>query len=77
MSNRLVWLHLAYWAGAIADALTCFFMLSGQYLHRFVPTAQEPTGGAYAFAMTFGAALMAGWTVLLLWADRRPIARPA
>jgi hypothetical protein len=29
----------------------------------------------YRYAMFVGAALMFGWTVLLLWADRKPIER--
>lgn len=32
-------------------------------------------GGEYRYAMAVAAALMAGWTVLLLWADRKPIER--
>jgi predicted CoA-binding protein len=34
----------------------------------------EPTAG-YVYAMRFGAALMVGWTLLLLWADRKPLER--
>jgi hypothetical protein len=32
-------------------------------------------GPEYRYAMGMGAALMAGWTVLLLWADRKPAER--
>jgi hypothetical protein len=31
--------------------------------------------GAYRFAMGYGASLMAGWTLLLLWAYQRPLER--
>jgi peptidoglycan/LPS O-acetylase OafA/YrhL len=31
--------------------------------------------GAYRFAMGYGASLMLGWTVLLIWAFRRPLER--
>ena len=32
-------------------------------------------GPDYVFAMGIGASLMFGWTVLLLWADRKPVER--
>jgi hypothetical protein len=35
----------------------------------------EDVSGPYRFAMGYGASLMAGWTVLLVWAYRRPIER--
>jgi hypothetical protein len=31
----------------------------------------------YRFAMTFGAALMVGWTALLVWAAAKPVERRA
>ena len=31
--------------------------------------------GAYRFAMGYGAALMLGWTALLVWAYQRPLER--
>lgn len=33
--------------------------------------------GTYQFAMGYGASLMFGWTILLLWAYRRPLERRA
>ena len=35
----------------------------------------DATTGPYRFAMGYGASLMFGWTVLLLWAYARPIER--
>ena len=32
-------------------------------------------GADYRYAMGMGASLMLGWTALLLWADRKPLAR--
>lgn len=69
MNSRLLWLRIAYWAGAIADARALVYMLFRP--ERFLPTADP----AFRYAMAFGAALMAGWTVLLVWADRRPLER--
>jgi hypothetical protein len=40
-------------------------------LQDFQPTRE------YRYAMALAASLMAGWTALLLWADRRPVERRA
>jgi len=71
------WLRLSYWAGAIIDALAALQML--------IPSLFAATNGLsnfnpafeFRYAMGMGAALMLGWTVLLLWADRKPMERKA
>lgn len=69
------WLRISYWVGAIADAIVgvlMFFPEVGRAAYGdavFVPTPD------YRYAMRFGASLMLGWTVLLLWADRKPLER--
>ena len=73
--REVLHLRLAYWVGAVFDALTLIPMLvpgvgaSIFGLRDFVPSA------AYQYAMSTAAALMLGWTALLLWADRKPLAR--
>ena len=76
MNDRAVlWLRISYWAGAILDLLAALTMLIpalfvvSNRLSSFVPEAD------YRYAMGMGAPLMLGWTVLLLWADRRPVER--
>ena len=67
------WLRRAFLAGAITDALALVPMLippMARLLWGF-----EDQNGAYRFAMGYGASLMLGWTVLLLWAHRRPLER--
>ena len=71
------WLRRSYRAGALVDALAAVGMA--------VPALYGPTlrfAGEFdrdrvefAFALRTGAPLMAGWTVLLLWADRKPMER--
>ena len=68
------WLRVSYWVGAVADALAAALMLfpeagSAVYGIRFEPDT------AYRYAMGLGASLMLAWTILLLWADRRPVER--
>ena len=72
--RQVLWLRIAYWAGIIMDAIAAIQMLFPQLLVRsyvvdLVPTAE------FSFAMRYGAPLMIGWTVLLFWADRKPVER--
>jgi len=67
--------RIAFWAGAVTDALAILPMLS-----RRVGVALfggDPAGDSaeYRFAMGIGASLMAGWTMLLFWGLGSPIER--
>jgi len=69
------WLRISFWVGAIVDAAAAaamFFPELGSVVYRL--TDFEP-GVDYRYAMRLGASLMLGWTVLLLWADRKPLER--
>lgn len=75
MKNIILWLRISYWAGAVLDLLAgltmlfpALFVINNQ-LSSFYPTP------AYRYAMGMGAPLMLAWTVLLLWADRKPLER--
>jgi hypothetical protein len=66
-------LRIAFLAAAVTDAAALLPML-------FPPLANllwglRDASGTYRFAMGYGASLMFGWTVLLLWAYRRPLER--
>jgi hypothetical protein len=66
-------LRAAFLAGAVTDALALVPMLFpalAKLLWGF-----EDASGAYRFAMAYGASLMLGWTLLLLWAYRKPMER--
>lgn len=66
-------LRTAFAAGAVTDGLALLPMLIpplASLLWGF-----EDVSGAYRFAMGYGASLMLGWTVLLMWAYRRPLER--
>jgi hypothetical protein len=66
-------LRTAFLVGAVTDA--------GALLPMLVPSLAsllwgfDDASGSYRFAMGYGASLMLGWTVLLLWAYRRPLER--
>jgi len=73
--NVILWLRISYWAGAMLDLLAGLTMLFpalfsiNNQLSSFYPTP------AYCYAMGMGTPLMLAWTVLLLWADRKPLER--
>ena len=73
------WLRRSYRAGALVDAVAAMGMIAPRlygptlrFKRRFRRERPE-----FAYALRVGAPLMAGWTALLLWADRRPLERRA
>lgn len=73
--ESLRWLRLSYWAGAVLDLIAGLIMLFPPLFalnnrwSGFTPTLD------FRYAMGMGTPLMLGWTVLLLWADRKPFER--
>jgi hypothetical protein len=74
-NNAVRWLRISCWAGAILDAAAALTMLSPQVFAKINGLPNFHPGIEYRYAMGMGASLMLGWTVLLLWADRKPIER--
>lgn len=69
--KALIFLRVCYWLGIILDARAAYYLLD-HYLKgigdvSFSSATLRDTGIAFA--------LMAGWTILLFWADRKPVAR--
>jgi len=75
MIRGVLFLRISYWLGAVLDGILVIPMLIPQIggvlfgIDRFEP------GNDYRYAMMVGAALMFGWTILLIWADRKPVER--
>ena len=65
MKSAIRWLRMSYITGAVADGLAGIGML--------MPGRMGET--EFRYAMGLGAALMFGWTVLLLWANLKPLER--
>ena len=68
-------LRICYWIGAIADVLAACLMLFPSWGGIFYGIPDFKPSPEYKYAMYLGASLMLGWTVLLLWADRKPVER--
>jgi hypothetical protein len=63
--RKIAFLRASYWLGAVADAIVGVRMLMPQMMGE----------AQFRYAMGTSAALMFGWTVLLIWADRKPVER--
>jgi len=68
-------LRISYWVGAVIDAFAVVPLIFPR-IHAFIysiPVFEvTPVINNIAY---IGAALMLGWTVLLIWADRKPMER--
>jgi hypothetical protein len=69
------WLRLSYRAGAVVDALATVSMIFPRLWVLRFRRPFDRSGAELRYGLRAGAPLMAGWTVLLLWADRRPVER--
>jgi hypothetical protein len=75
MNNRILWLRICYWTGAIIDTLAAIPLMFPQLAAWIFQWPESPAGNALRSVSGSGAALMWGWTALLLWADRKPMER--
>ncbi len=76
-AHAVRWLRRSYRVGALVDAVAAVGMAAPAL---YGPTLRFTDGfdrnrAEFRYALRVGAPLMAGWTVLLLWADRRPLER--
>lgn len=72
MKNKLFWLRLSYWVGALIDAAAAVLLMFPGLNAWISGYEAVETSAAFRAASAPAAALMWGWTFLLLWADRRP-----
>ncbi|MFC1695268.1 hypothetical protein ACFL1C_03980 [Pseudomonadota bacterium] len=71
-----LWLiKFPYWLGIAADALWAAALLFPPVFGVLTGVDDLSPDWQMQSVMTIGGVLMAGWTVLLLWAVRRPIER--
>ena len=65
MKNKIRWLRISYWAGAIGDFALAILAL--------VPGIMEVP--SYCYPMGLFSALAFSWGCMLIWADREPSER--
>ena len=68
-------IHISYWIGIIADAISAIILLSPELAKSAFGLTNISIGAEYLYVSRIAASLMIGWTFLLLWADRKPIER--
>ena len=75
MKNKTILLRVSYWFGAVLDGVMVIPMLFPSVGGAMLGIDNFDPGNEYKYAMMIGASLMLGWTVLLIWADRKPLER--
>lgn len=73
-SKKILLLRIAYWAGIVLDALA-FVQMAFPALGKRMLNVTMEIEPDYIFAINLGAGLMLAWTLLLVWADRKPLER--
>jgi hypothetical protein len=71
--RAVLWLRLSFLLGAVTDAVAVIPMVSTQ--SAGILWGFQEFSAQYRFAMQMGAALMAAWTLLLIWASFKPLER--
>ncbi len=75
MKNKTNWLRISYWSGAIIDGLAAILLTFPALNAWFSGSAVVESTTLTRAVNAQAAALMWGWTLLLIWADRRPLER--
>jgi len=75
MDKKVVFIRLVYWYGAILDFLVFLDMVMSIIFEFSLMMPNISTDLSYKYQTGTGAFLMLGWTLLLIWADRKPIER--
>jgi hypothetical protein len=73
--NRLLLIKIAYWLGIAADALWAIGLTFPRVFGTLLGSPDFNPDLQVRSIMGIGASLMTGWTLLLLWAVRKPIER--
>jgi hypothetical protein len=73
--KQLLMIKTAYWLGIFADAIWAVGLLSPQIFGILTSTTDFNPNLQLRLIMSIGGILMVGWTILLIWAVRKPIER--
>jgi hypothetical protein len=68
-------LTVSYWIGIIADAVATVLLFSPTIANFALQPQPFEISEAYLYITRIAGALMLGWTVLLFWAQLKPIER--
>jgi hypothetical protein len=65
----------SYWIGIVADAAATLMLFSPTFANVILRTQPFEVTPMYLYVSRVAGALMLGWTVLLFWAQLKPIER--
>jgi hypothetical protein len=68
-------LRISYWVGAVLDAINVIPLAFPELGAKMLGLADLKMSPEFNYVSYIGASLMLGWTILLIWADRKPIER--
>ncbi len=74
MNRKILLLRIAYWWGIAADAAMVILYLFPRLFLQAMNVNLQPDAG-FNYGLVNGAPVMMGWTLLLFWADRKPVER--
>lgn len=74
-SNQIKVLKIAFWIGAITDALAAVIMIFPELGAHFFKHENVAITPEYRYALAMEASLMVGWTALLIWGSIKPVER--
>jgi hypothetical protein len=75
LEASITWLRISFYLGALADALMTVALVTPALWGWMLKIDNFAPDLRYRVDMGIGAALMLGWTILLLWGARRPLER--
>ena len=75
MHLDLIFIRFAYWLGALMDFLVALSMTLYVFFQVNIGMDYPEPTNELRFMLSAGMALMWGWTILLIWGDRKPIER--
>jgi hypothetical protein len=73
--NQIRLLRTSFWIGAIIDAVAAIQLFIPSFWASFNGFAAYTPDATLNFGLIIGGSLMFGWTLLLVWADRKPLER--
>jgi hypothetical protein len=73
--RKILLLRVSFWAGAIVDLLAALQLLWPSLWASMGKYTTYTANSTLNFALYTAGALMLGWTLLLVWADRKPLER--
>lgn len=73
--RKFLLIKTAYWLGIIADAIWAIALIFPRIFGVLTGTPDFNPDLQFILVMSIGGIVLAGWTILLIWAVRKPIER--